>query len=936
MNSRPRGRAAPKAGHWERSRIFVAGVVLGGAAHAAGATAQPAEALPRVEVTGSQLRRSVTDAGLPLQVMGRSELERSGATSVAELLQRLPVAQGHQALAESVGNDGNGITSISLHNLGARYTLVLLNGQRMASSDGGSVVDLGTLPLAALERIEILADGASAVYGADAIGGVVNLILRQGQTPLFVNTRLTAPQGPGGGGWQLALGQGLGDLVRDGYALTWVASHDRARTLRAADRSVSASGLIRFRDPSGRDLLFFNGSMRSVPANVAVDYTDAAGDAQSVYLNPGLQARGQCPGGHLDAGGLCYFDYAATVVDQPQVERGSLMASGVLRLGASGFDWRGDALLARSRTRVTVAPYPADVSVPVDSAAFLRHVQPWLTDEQRAGLSGATAYYRLQDMGGRVVDYTNDALHLSTGVEGDTGGWHLRSAVTWSAREQRQDLGSGWLLGEPFMAALADGRIDPFAAPGQQSAAGLSALAGAGVRGRHDTTRSDLLGAELRATTEPFTLPGGPAQWGVGGEWRRTLWRRTVSDVARSGALLSGDPQHAHDVRRDTLGAYTELLLPFTPALSLTGALRHDHLGAARDRLQGRWVGRSADQFTAQLGGRWQVRPDLLWRASAGTGFRAPDLLQITRTQEDYGVTAGAYACPFTAANGLADHPYAALCWPGSSQVEAVKGGNAALRPERSRQWSLGGAFEPSRTVSVGADLWSVQVRDAVQEVSERLILADPLRYAAFYTTKYKASTGADALAVRLSPVNIGRIEAQGIDWRAAWRHGSPVGRWTQQVQGTWLLRSRYTVPGDDTRWASSLNRFGVDDRVAFRHILALSSTLERGPWTHQARLHWRNGYADQPQGEADCAVTTPDGLTCVAVQRRVSAHWTLDWTSTWRPTPTAEVSLGLVNVFNRRPPLTLRTVGAHMLGYDPRYASAEGRTLQVGVNWRF
>ena len=900
------------------------------------AQADPGVTLPRVDVTGSQLRRTVTESGLPLLTIGRAEIERSGATSLAELLQRLPMVQGQQALAESVGNDGNGITTVSLHNLGAKYTLVLLNGQRMASSDGGSVIDLGTLPMAALERIEILGDGASAVYGADAIGGVVNLILRQGETPLFVNTRFTAPQGPGGGGWQFALGQGLGDLTRDGYALTWVASHDRARTLRAADRSVSASGLIRFRDPSGQDLLFFNGSMRASPANAAVDYTDASGAAQSVYLNPGLQANGQCPRGHLEAGGLCYFDYAATVVDQAQVERASLMASGVLRLGATGFDWRTDALLARSRTRVTVAPYPADVAISTGSKAFTAHVLPWLTDEQRAGLTGATAHYRLSDLGGRMVDYTNDALHLSTGVEGHTGGWQLKSTLTWSAREQRQDYRSGWLLGEPFMAGLADGRIDPFAAPGQQSAAGLAALAGAGMQGRYDTLRSDLFGAELRAATEPFMLPGGPAQWGLGGEWRRTLWRRTLSDVARTGALLFGDVQQGHDVQRDTLGAYTELLLPVTPAFNLTGALRYDHLGAAQDLLHGVRVGNTAGQFTSQLSGRWQVRPGLLWRASAGTGFRAPDLLQLTRTQEDYGVTAGAYACPFTAANGLADHPYAGLCWPGSNQVEAVKGGNAALRPERSRQWSLGGAFEPSRTLSFGADLWSVQVRDAVQEVSERLILADPVRYAALYTTKYKASTGADALAVRLSPVNIGRIEAQGIDWRAAWRHGSPVGRWTQQLQGTWLLRSRYTVPGDDTAWASSLNRFGVDDRVAFRHVVALASTLERGKWSHQARFNWRNGYADQPQSEADCAVTTPDGMTCVAVQRRVSAHWTLDWTSTWRPTPTAEVSLGLANVLNRRPPLTLRTAGAHMLGYDPRYASAEGRTLQVGVNWRF
>ena len=136
------------------------------------AAAAEALELSRVEVTGSRMLRSVGEGSAPLRTLQRAEIERSGASTVAELLERLPQMQGMLALSESVGNDGNGVTAASIHGLGARYTLVLLDGQRLAPADSGSVVDLGTLPLAALERIEILGDGASALYGADAIGGV--------------------------------------------------------------------------------------------------------------------------------------------------------------------------------------------------------------------------------------------------------------------------------------------------------------------------------------------------------------------------------------------------------------------------------------------------------------------------------------------------------------------------------------------------------------------------------------------------------------------------------------------------------------------------------------------------------------------------------------------------------------------------------------------
>lgn len=911
---------------------LVAGVVAPAWAQVSSSAPEATAVLPRVEVTGSRLRRLADDVGGPLRVLTREDIARSGATSVTELLQRLPSMQGYQALSDSVGADGNGVTTASMHQLGGRYTLVLLDGQRIAAADSGALVDLGTLPLAALERVELLGDGAAAVYGADAIGGVVNLVRRRGALAPTLALQGQRPQHPGGGQWSLALTHGWGDLARDGHALTWSVSHDEQRPLRAAQRPVSRSGLIRVRDASGQERLFFNGSMWSSPPNVVVDRVGADGQVASTWFSPALRRDGQCPTGQVEVAGLCYYDYAATVDVQPRVRRDAASLTSSTRLGASGLTLHADLLLSQTATRVALAPYPADVRVDPASPLFARAIRPWL-DDGADGVSAAQLAYRLEDLGPRVVEYRNRLDHLSLRLDGRQADWDLQGVVTVSTLRRDQRLLRGWALAQPFADAMARDAIDPFAAPGTQGGA-LDATTWSGT---YDRSRSTLATLAWRAETMPFALPGGLAQLGLGAGWQRTGWRRDVADVARDALLLSTEPQGPAALTRDSVGAHTELVLPLARAVELSGALRADRVGAVHDRQAGQTVGRPAHEVTARLALRWQPRAGLLWRASGGTGFRAPDMLQVAATEVDYGVTAGSYACPFSVDNGLAGHPYAVRCWPGTAQVAATRGGNPDLRPERSTHGTLGGVVALGEGVTVGADVWSVQVRDAVQDISERLILADPVRYADLYALRTQAGTGTPVLAVRLLPVNLGRLERQGLDWQATWRHGTPwgAGRWTQRLEGTWLLRARYTEPVSG-EWVSSLGRFGLDDQVAFRHVVAVSSTLDVGAWRHLLRLNWRSGYADQSHDEADCAVTTTDGGTCVPLRRRVASHWTLDWVSSWRPTDGAELSAGITNLFDRPPPQSLRNTGAHMLGFDPRYASAQGRSLHLGLRWRF
>jgi iron complex outermembrane receptor protein len=134
-----------------------------------------------VVVTGSSIKRAEIEGALPIQMYNAEAIKRSGATSAAEFIQSLPVMQGFTHISESVGGGGGGFSTASIHDLGSGYTLVLLNGRRLAPANSGNTVDLNTIPMEAIERVEVLTDGASSVYGSDAIAGVVNFIMKKGK-----------------------------------------------------------------------------------------------------------------------------------------------------------------------------------------------------------------------------------------------------------------------------------------------------------------------------------------------------------------------------------------------------------------------------------------------------------------------------------------------------------------------------------------------------------------------------------------------------------------------------------------------------------------------------------------------------------------------------------------------------------------------------------
>lgn len=505
-------------------RVMFAGSLAIGSAAAIAQEASPEAPMQRVEITGSSIKRIAAESSLPVQSFSQKDIKKSGVSTVTDFIQQLPAMQGFSVAADSVGGGGGGVTTASIHDIGAAYTLVLLNGRRVAPANSGTTIDLNSIPLSAIERVEVLTDGASALYGADAIAGVVNFILKKGATDWEINAKYSRPEQSGGASNAISLSKGFGDIDEDGYSVFFSVSHDEQKQLKASQRDFARTGIINFTDPSnGKQLQFINGSSRSLPANAGVTYNSSEIDPgtgqpveKTVNLNPyALAHGGKCAAVNADfyGDGNCYFDSASTIEINPKSQRDALFSSGSVKLGNSGFKGFYDLAYTEAKVVASIAPYPADFSVAKGSALYNKYIQPHLSAEQDAGATSVVAKYRLYEMGNRTYDYGTKATHLVAGVDGAIAGWDVNSALTYSKNKQTQKYVGGFPLADKFQAAIDAGSIDPFAyGLGEMPQAMRDTLLSTGFNGTYNTQTVEMKGWDARASREAFTLPCGAAQ----------------------------------------------------------------------------------------------------------------------------------------------------------------------------------------------------------------------------------------------------------------------------------------------------------------------------------------------------------------------------------------------------------------------------------------
>ncbi len=881
----------------------------------------------RVEVTGSAIKRINVEGALPIQTLSQETIAKTGATSVAELIQTLPAMQGFTIAATAAGTDSGGRVSASIHDIGEAYTLVLLNGRRLAPQGSGSAVNLQAIPMSAVERVEILTDGASALYGSDAIAGVINFVLKKNQQGGEIEANYSQPTaGQAGGSRYIAATYGWGDLDTDGWNVLASYRRDEQDQIKATDRDFANTGYRRF-SRNGSNYVYDNTSPSSVPANVNVAFRNPEGVTAlpATSFSPYLLANGNCPSPltvQSTTGMNCNFDSVQTIEIVPENKRDSFFVKGTKRLGEN---WEAFTDIAYSRFDLTarIAPNPAPFSIAAGSQQFNQYVAPYLSAEQLGRVDSVQAQYRAYDFGTRDSRTITESKHAVAGVEGDIAGWSVNSALTWSENSIDERYVGGYLRNNEFRSLLNSGAINPFAPVGPVSAETQRLIDGAVYNGNVRKASTTLKAADVRGSREIFAMGGGAAQLAVGADYREYSYEQSPSDDAVNGVLYNYNAPATYDMKRDNVGAFAELLMPVTKQLELSAALRYDSISAIDDAIRGGKIGEDASKTTYKVSARFQPSPVWLFRGSYGTGFKAPDMLDIASPEVNAGFTASSWGCP------IAD---ASLCRPGITQYNVRSRGNENLRPETSKQFTIGMRFEPSPRFSAGLDLWDVKIKDAVSYVSEQQAWANPDTFRELFTTYTEPATGKTYWAFIESPLNIGQAHNRGIDWDLTGRQRFDFGTLTATLNGTYMLKADYSDPANSALMTNSLNRFGDNNAVTFRHIVRLSTTLDTGKLSNTVNVNYRNGYIDAAADVRNLST----GLIEEDFRLDVPSFLTVDWQSRYAFTENFTLRAGLKNAFNRKPPLSLRASSGHQVGFDPRYADPLGRQLYITGNYKF
>jgi iron complex outermembrane receptor protein len=908
-----------------------------------------AQTVERVEITGSSIKRVDAESALPVQVITADDIKRTGATSVTELIQNLPAMQGFTSASQSVNGGGGGATTASLHALGASYTLVLLNGRRVAPYTTGSTVNLNSIPLSAIERVEVLTDGASALYGSDAIAGVVNFITKKDSTSGDFSATAYIPQHSGGGSYTASVSKGFGDLARDKFNILLSASYDKQKALFANQREFSKTGILKFKD-QGADQEIDLISSNSVPANARGVLLS---DGSTINFNPSLLKTGSCPPGQIKSGFQCFFDYSATVESIPASERTSLYGSARFQ-PTDSISLFTEVAFSRFYNDPVYAP-PAQPGLPISAALLVKDINPYLAAVGKPGTTAVSGSMnlRLFDAGGRTDRYQTDSTHIVLGGDFSYRGIDFTASYTHSENKQTDTAKGGYASVNAFNALVASGKWDPLMDGAGTSVAILAPIV---LNQVLDVSKSSIDVISARGSTTVGKLAGGDIGVGAGIDYTKQKYIDNPSAILMGNNALQptftdsilggGGGALPFDSTRNSYGIYTEVNLPVLKTLEVTASARFDGYDAVSNSknfdatgtpISAATQGTTNSSGTYKLSLRFQPMKELLLRGSVGTGFKAPTLANVTLPLQSGG-SSGFHTCP----PGLSAAK-AALCQPGSYEYNIQAGGNpatgaGALKPEQSTQWTIGFRYEPATFLSFGADLWTVQLKDQINTITENTAFGNGALYESLFKVAPDPVTGTPTLTFLSVPINTGKAFYQGIDLDAESKLDTPIGKLTTRLRGTYMIRADYQQPGLPGYY-NSLQHIGADGKLTSRYLISASANLKTGGFSNTLTMNFRPGYRDdttdycQTDAAGNCLKYGPDDLG-----RQVSSMVVWDWQTRYEFNKAISFTAGLKNMFDKKPPFSVNDQAStgNVRGYDPRYADPIGRQFYLSAGYKF
>jgi iron complex outermembrane receptor protein len=965
----------------KRSGIrFPAALAVSGAALAAlygvAASAQTASSssnsqgpIQEVVVTGSLIKRTDTETPSPVQVISDEDLKNSGYNNVSDVLRNL-AANGQGTLSQGFGqafaSGGNGI---ALRGLTVGDTLTLIDGERMVAyplSDDGerSFVDISAIPFNVIESVEVLKDGASALYGADAIAGVVNIKLRQTYVGAEVTAEYGATQYWDGNTMHGAAIIGWGDLNNDGYNIYAALDFHRQDLIWGSSRTGLWTNLNWSGFPGGVN------TTPGAPGSQGLTYTDSA---TGYLLNPnpanGLPAETFLPGctAALQAAAKCTFSFPGQI--QPPTEQTNFLTKMTKALAG---DWKltVTASLFDSVAQQTAPPTEPAFGHLLQQTGAENGLLPliaWGPNLPRTTIvypafslpansslnpygAPATLVYSFPDVGPWIVNTDTQTYRLFGDVRGTVAGWDLDGTV--GVMYAKMNLGfQGGLFPAAVQAALNNGSYVPGASASQ------NATAIANFAPEVSTTPTSTLDLiDLHGSRDLFQMPGGPLSLATGVQYFHKA-QNDQDPPSIANGLQEGITNFTIGSQDDTSG-FVEIGGKPIRQLEVNAAVRYDHY----DTYGG--------QATPKFGLKFTPIEMLSIRGTWGKGFRAPSISESGNSGIVYGFGNG--PDPVLCANGAnAAGSYNQYC---SYPITGVQPPNPSLKAVTSTNATIGVIFEPVREFSVSVDWYRIQLNNDIVSALETgglgnyvFISRGPQEKLAVCTNTTTNGTPCTTAQV-LTPVgipeytlfpyiNAGITRTSGIDidLQSHFDLGY-VGRLSAELNYTYISQYEITADGFNADLLGTHGPSEVSGDTGNPKQRAVATvTWDKGPATVTLSANYTGAFriTDPSEGWDSCLValqTSGDGygaaisggVTTLASQWNpycsVHSFTSFNLYGRYAVSDHFSVHASIRNLLNTQPPVDLETYGGGALY---RYTTldqdgAVGRFFLVGATYTF
>jgi iron complex outermembrane receptor protein len=841
----------------------------------------------KVTVTGSSIKGVAAQSASPITIIKGDDLAKQGVTTVEEALTKVSSNQAGFSTSQNVGASNTEGSSANLRGLGTDKTLVLLNGRRLAYSPfSTSTTNLNIIPMAMVERIEILRDGASAVYGADAIGGVINFITKKSLEGLNISVGATQPEASGGDKQDISIFGGYGNLDEQGFNVYGVVDYRRTNNIMAKDRKISRRGGVI------PELGLDASSANAFPANFFEPKSN-------ILANPYGNTNCNNTPNVIADGGLCYLNTQALIGITPEVETISALGRGTFKL-SDQFNLIGEYIFSRNEVTTSIAPdvYSRSVTLPSTSQYYPgKGITP-----EVSGLNDADLQLYLRSQGGnRSGKTTNDSHRAFAGIEGEAYGWDINAGLTYAKSEATDSFNAGYLNQSKVQAALNDGSLNPFG-----PSADANIWKSFEVNGDTNKASLDSTSVDVTVSRPIYSLPAGDVGFALGGSFTKQNWDQKINaEIVRQVPGSGIDPDKpVSKGDRDISAVFTELHIPILANLEAQLAARYDDYSDF------------GDTFNPKVALRWEPLKQLMFRTSYSTGFRAPSLYDINAPQSQT-YTGSRYNDPVLCPGGVASSPqYQTEC---NVQFKRMQGGNPDLKAEESTSYTAGVVFEPIKNLVFTADYYNIKVDNLIDAITDSIVFADPNKYASLFVRdadgriKYVSTT----------LINMGGIKTQGVD--LSLNYLTPVtktGRFGFGIDGTYVIKyDKQEEKGGE--WIGRVGSYyNQQVYTRWKHVANVNWSYDN--WKMIFEQQFSRGYKDSnTTGEAKYD------------QHRVSDYTLYNIAGTYSGFKNLELTAGIKNIFDQDPPAS-NVTDNFQYGYDSSYADPTGRAYYLRATYKF